>query len=183
MMKRLFLTTLLIITLMTACTRAASDSPPTALPQNFPNPAPGSTPLCQPADLQISSNSTGATGVLVLGLTLTNKSKNPCALANPPQMTLLNASAQPLDVQTSEAPGDQTPPAPAQMELAPSESAIISLIWRNYCQSLPDNSLTLRLELATEKNLEVVTSVLSIPRCAATDEPSTLTVAPYSYPP
>lgn len=182
-MPRKFLLFCLSLFLLSACTRAASDSPPTALPLNFPNPAPGSTPLCQPADLQISSNSTGATGALVLGITLTNKSKNPCALANPPQITLLNGSSQPLDVQASDAPGDQTPPAPAQMELAPNESAIISLIWHNYCQPLPDNSLTIRLGLAAGQNLDVITSVLSIPRCDAKNEPSTVTVAPYSYPP
>ena len=183
MMKRLLLITLLTISLTLACTRAASDSPSTALPENFPSPAPGSTPLCQPADLQISSNSTGATGALVLGMTLTNKSKNPCALANPPQATLLNGSAQPLDVQTSNTPGNQTPPAPAQMVLAPDESAILTLVWRNYCQPLPNDSLTIHLELTSGQNLEVVTSVLSVPRCDAKNEPSTVAVAPYSSPP
>ena len=183
MIKRLLLITLITITLVAACSRAASDSPPTALPLNFPSPAPGSTPLCQSSDVQISSNSTGATGALVLGITLTNKSKNPCALANPPQTTLLNDSGQPLDVQTSSTPGDQTPPAPPQMELAPGENAIISLIWRNYCQPLPNDSLTIRLGLAAGQTLDVVTSVLSVPRCDAKNEPSTVTIAPYSYPP
>jgi hypothetical protein len=183
MMKRLLLITLLTIALTAACTRAASDSPPTALPLNFPRPAPGSTPLCQPADLQISSNSTSETGTLVLGITLTNQSKNPCALANPPQTTLLDDSGQPLDVQASSTPGDQTPPAPAQMELAPGESAILSLVWQNYCQPLLNDSLTIRLGLSVGQDLEIVTMLLSPPRCEAKNEPSTVTVAPYSYPP
>ena len=173
----------LLLFLLSACKRAASDSPPTSLPLNFPSPAPGSTPLCQPADLQTSSNSTGATGALVLGITLTNKSKNPCGLSNPPQITLLNGSGQPLDVQTSSLPNDQTPPAPLQMQLAPGESAILTLIWRNTCQPLPNDNLTIRLGLSTGQNLDVVTNILSEPRCDAKNEPSTLTIAPYSYPP
>ena len=172
-----------LLFLLCACTRAASDSPPTALPLNFPKPAPGSTPLCQTADLQTSANFTEATGDLVLGVTLTNQSKNPCALANPPQTTLLNGSGQLLDVQTSSPPGNQTPPAPPQMELAPGESAIISLIWRNYCQPFPNNGLTIRLKLSTGQSLEIVSRALSAPRCDAKNEPSTVTVAPYSYPP
>jgi hypothetical protein len=182
MMKRLLLVTLLTF-LLAACTRAASDSSSTALPLNFPSPAPGMTPLCQPVDLQTSSNSTNAIDTLVLGITLTNISKNPCALSNPPQATLLNDSRQPLNVQTSSMPGDQTPPAPAQMELRPGESAIVSLIWSNACQPLPNDSLTIHLELSTGKNLDVVTSIPSVPRCNTKNEPSTLTVAPYSYPP
>ena len=173
----------ILLFLLSACTRAASDSPPTELPVNFPSPAPGSTPLCQPADLQTSSNSTGATGALMLGITLTNKSKNPCALTNPPKVTLLNDSQEPLDVQVSDAPGDQTPPATSQMELAPGESAIVSLVWRNACQPLPNDSLTMRLELSAGQNLDVISKLLSEPRCDNKTEPSALTVAPYSYPP
>jgi hypothetical protein len=124
--------------------------------------------LSLPANLQTSSNSTGATGALMLGITLTNKSKNPCALTNPPQVTLLNGSREPLDVQVSDAPG---------------KNAIASLVWRNACQPLPNDSLTMRLELSAGQNLDVVTQLLSEPRCDAKTEPSTLTVAPYSYPP
>ncbi len=182
-MARKYLLFSLLIFLLSACNRPASDSPPTALPLNFPSPAPGTTPLCQPADLDVSSNSTGATGALVLGITLTNKSKNPCALSNPPQAALLNVSGQPLDVQASSAPDDQASPASSQMEIAPSESAIVSLIWHNYCQPLPNDSLTIRLALSKGQDLDIVTSVLSEPRCDAKTEPSTLTFAPYSYPP
>ena len=172
----------LLIILLAACTRAASDTPPTELPVNFPSPMPGSTPLCQPADLGISSNSIGATGALMLGVTLTNKSKNPCALANPPQVTLLDDKGQPLKVQESSASDDQTPASP-QMELHPGESAIASLAWRNYCQPLPNDSLNLRFELSTGSNLDVAMSLLSEPRCDSKSDPSTLIAAPYSYPP
>ena len=47
----------------------------------------------------------------------------------------------------------------------------------------PNDSLTMRMELSTGQNLDVVSKLLSEPRCDAKTEPSTLTVAPYSYPP
>jgi hypothetical protein len=69
------------------------------------------------------------------------------------------------------------------MELAPGESAILSLVWQNYCQPLPNNSLTISLAFSAGQKLEVVTSDLSGPRCDAKSDPSTLVVAPYSSPP
>jgi hypothetical protein len=47
----------------------------------------------------------------------------------------------------------------------------------------PNDSLTLRLELSAGQSLNVVTQLLSEPRCDVKTEPSTLMVAPYSYPP
>jgi hypothetical protein len=41
----------------------------------------------------------------------------------------------------------------------------------------------MRLELSAGQNLDVVTQLLSEPRYNAKTETSTLTVAPYSYPP
>jgi len=48
---------------------------------------------------------------------------------------------------------------------------------------LPNNSLTMRLELSAGQNLDVISKLLSEPHCDANNKPSTLTVAPYSYPP
>jgi hypothetical protein len=70
-----------------------------------------------------------------------------------------------------------------QVSDAPGESAIVSLVWRNACQPLPNDSLTMRLRLSTRQNLDVISKLLSEPRCDAKTEPSTLVVAPYSYPP
>ncbi len=183
MTKRLLLITLLTITLTTACTRAASNSPPTELPINFPSPAPGSTPLCQPADLQTSSNSIETGEALLIGLTLTNQTKNPCALTNPPQVALLAGANQPLQTQLTAMSASQTPPAPAELQLAPGESVIISLVWNNYCQPLPNDHLSIRLALSATQNLDVATRILAAPRCDAKNAPSLLKVAPYSYPP
>lgn len=120
----------------------------------------------------------------MLGITLTNQSKNPCALSNPAQITLLDSDNKPLKVQVSIIPADtQTPPASAQTEIASGESVILSLVWRNYCQPLTKDSLTIRLALSAEQNVDVIMKLLSEPRCDAKNEPSTLTIAPYSYPP
>jgi len=182
MIKRLFLPVLSAI-LLAGCTRPAGGVAPTELPLNFPSPAPGSTPFCQSADLGVSSNSIGATGALMLGITLTNNSKNPCALANPPQITLLDDGNKPIEIQIANIPNGDATPAPAQMELGTGESAILSLVWRNYCQPLPKDKLIVRLALAAEQNLDVAMDLLSEPRCDAKTEASTLTIAPYSYPP
>jgi hypothetical protein len=119
----------------------------------------------------------------VLGVTLTNQIKGPCTLSNPPQASLLDSSGQPIDLQTTIISPEQTPPAPALMKLAPGESAIASLVWRNYCQLPNTDGLILRLELAKDQNLDVEMKALALPRCDAKEEPSTITVAPYSVPP
>lgn len=119
----------------------------------------------------------------MLGLTLTNQTKNPCALANPPQVTLLDASRQPLELQTLDMAPVQMLPAPLEMQLAPGESVIISLIWRNYCQPFLADSLVIRLALSDQFKLDTSTKISTGPNCDAKNESSTLTVAPYSYPP
>lgn len=199
-MKRKSLLLSVLFLFLTACTRPVGGVAPTALPVDFPSPAPGSTPLCQPTDLDVSSNSIGATGALMIGVTLTNKSKNPCALANPAQITLLDSDNKLLEVKTSNSPADpagdpagergasrgassQTPIPSAQMELHAGESAILTLVWRNYCQPLSKDQLTVRVELTEKKNLDVPMQLLSEPPCDAKNEPSTLMVGPYSYPP
>lgn len=182
MMRRLVLLSLSIF-LLSGCTRAASAPPPTEPALNFPTANPAGTPLCQPADLKTSSNFNDAGGEIVLGVTLTNQSKNPCALSNPPQPSLIDANSQPLDVQISALPSDQTPPAAAFMQLAPGESVIMTLVWRNFCQTLPGDSLIIRLNLADEKNLEIFINLLKVPNCEVKTDPSTALVATYSYPP
>lgn len=181
-MKR-FLVILLLTTLAAACTRAASSPPPTEAILNFPILSPGSIPLCQPSDLETSSNSNGATGAIVMGVTFTNKAKNSCTLSNPPQASLLDTSNTPLDLRTVAVPLVQTPPAPALMQLAPGESAIVTLIWRNFCLVPPAEGLILRLELTKDQNLDVEMKGLAAPHCDAKNEPSTISVELYSVPP
>jgi hypothetical protein len=181
-MKRLLMI-LLLTTLITACSRAASSPPLTEPPLNFPTLSPGALPLCQPSDLETSSNFNKTTDTIILGVTLTNKTKNLCTLSNPPQTTLIDARNKPLDLQIVDTSPSQTPPAPALMQLAPNSSAIVTLVWRNFCQIPPAASLILRLELAKDQNLDVEMKMLAEPACDTKNEPSTIIVAPYSVPP
>lgn len=182
-MTRKFLLFCFLTLFLSACLRPASDSRPTDLPLDFPSPAPGSTPLCRPADLQTSSNSIDTGESLLLGLTLTNQTKNPCALTNPPLVTLFASQNQPLEVETTTLALVQTPPAPVEQILAPGGSVIVSLDWRNACQPLPSQVLTVRLLLAENLPLEISTPLAAGLHCADQTAPSTLTVAPYSSPP
>jgi hypothetical protein len=59
----------------------------------------------------------------------------------------------------------------------------LSLVWRNYCQPLSKDKLTVRVALTQEQGLDVPMQLLSEPRCDAKGEASTLMVGPYSYPP
>jgi len=181
-MKRMLLI-FLMTTLTVACTRAASSAAPKEPALNFPSPVPGNIPLCQAAELQTSSNSLEESGAVTLGVTLTNQSKNPCTLSNPPQVRLLNASGQDLKVETAVSPAVQTPPAANIILLAPAESVIMSLIWRNFCQTLPIESLILNLTLSEKQALEVKMQTPGKPGCDTPGQASSLTIAPYSSPP
>lgn len=181
-MKKLILILMLAI-VISACSRAASSPAPTEPALDFPTTSPGSLPRCLPSDLEASSNSNGANGAIILGVTLTNISKSPCTLSNPPQASLLSASNEALDLQTIEVSPEQTPPAPALMPLAPGESAIMTLVWSNICKAPPADGINLRLELSKDQSLDVKMKILAELRCDAENEASTITVAPYSIPP
>ena len=181
---------LLLVTLSAACSRAASLPAPTQPALDFPILTASPVAQCQTSDLKTSSNFAETGGAIVLGVTLTNILQNPCELTNPPQASVVelplrgvDASGKALDLQPVDIPAAQTPPAPALMQLAPGESAIVSLVWRNYCQELPAGGVGLRLQLAPAQALEVELKGLAAPRCDSLVEPSTLTVAPYSFPP
>jgi len=181
-MKRLSLIVFTIF-LTVGCTRAASTPIPTGQPLNFPTQSLADIVLCQPADLQTSSNSIGATGSVILGFTLTNTSKTPCALSTPAQVTLLTASGETIKVQMVDNPDIQTPSAESRLVLAPAASKIISVIWRNYCQSLPVDSLIVRIGLSEKENLENHLKISAAPHCDARAEASTMIIMPYSDPP
>jgi hypothetical protein len=138
--------------------------------------------LCAAADLQTSSNVHEDTGAIILGVTLINASTRPCSLQNPPQVTLLNAD-QPLAIQMTEAEPLQTPPIPAALTISPGESAILILVWRNYCGGALKNAPGIHLALAAGETLNIKAGAPAVPRCEAATAPSTLTVNPYSYPP
>ena len=165
----------LMLLLASGCSREASAPAAQASPT-------GGTRLCRAADLQTSSNSNGATGAIQLGMTLVNISNSPCDLVGPPQVTLLGGGRA-LDVQVLQAAADQTPPAPAALTLAPGDSVIEILVWRNYCGAALADGPVIHLALTTDQALEIGTAAQDVPRCDAQNQTSTLTVNPYSFPP
>jgi hypothetical protein len=181
-LQRLFILTSL---LLGACTRAASTPAPTLLPVNFPTLMPAQIAECQPADLQSSSNTNGATGVIVLGITLTNQSKNICKLSNPAAVSLLTSNREPIQVQMIDNNSEvlQTLPAPSTLILAPTDNKILTVIWRNFCQKLPDDKLILSIHLTEKQDLDIPMKIQALPRCEAETEASTISVMPYSDPP
>jgi hypothetical protein len=175
-MKPLALAVLTILLLSaSACVRLIS----TPLPE--PSPDKRSVDLCTAADLQTSSNSSAATGSVILGVTLLNISESPCILRGYPQMTL-TANGQALDVQTVQARVGQESSIP-MLTIAPGESAIAIAIWNNYCAKAPKSGLGIHIILATGESLDFKTSIQSLPACDASGKPSTLSINPYSYPP
>lgn len=181
-MKRFPLIFLLVI-LVAGCNRAASSPPATQPALNFPTPNPSSLPPCLTTDLATSANFNIENGDIVMGVTLTNKSKNRCTLSNPPQVSLLEGGKIPLDLKSEVLEANQTPAAPTLLQLQSGDSAIASVNWHNYCQAQPADGLSLRLTLADGQNLDVKLDLPSKPNCAAGQQVSTLLVVPYSYPP
>jgi hypothetical protein len=181
-MRRLLIFLLLSI-LAAACNGAASSTHPSEPALNFPTLAPDSLPLCRTPDLDFSSNSNQTTDGLVMGITLTNNTKQICTLSNPPQIKLLDENKNPIDLHALDASPAQTPPVPALMQLAPGENAILTLIWQNYCQKAPLESAYLRLALSNGQILDVDIKIGAAPDCTAANKPSTILVVPYSAPP
>ena len=173
----------LLVMMTAACTRAASQSQPTEPALNFPTLSPNEVPLCQPADLQTSSNSNGDASGVVMGMTLTNQSKQICKLSNPPQTRLLDASNKPLELVGVDTAPAMTPPASDVMQIAPGENTIVTLVWQNYCQPAPVEPVIVRLELEKDQNLDIAIHLSTVPGCQDKKKPSTISVAPYSAPP
>jgi hypothetical protein len=136
--------------------------------------------LCGAADLQTSSNTHKDDSGVTLGVTLINTSTSPCSLQNLPQVTLLDAD-RPLDVQLVQAGEGGTPVA--VLPISPGESVILILVWRNYCGEALKDGPSVRLALPAGESLTIQADASAVPRCEATNDPSTLTVNPYSYPP
>jgi hypothetical protein len=174
-MKRIGFVFITLLLLSTGCTRPVS----TALPDSSPTVG---TALCAASDLGTSSNSNGASGDVQIGVTLVNNSKSACLVIGPPQVTLL-AGGHALDVQVIQTPPNQTPPAPAALTIAPGNSVIVILLWQNYCGPPPPDGVTVHLALTTDQALDIPLGIQGAPLCGSQGQPSTLTVAPYSFPP
>jgi Protein of unknown function (DUF4232) len=175
MLRRNTFLVLIFLILASACVRPASTLEPVT----------AAARPCAATDLQTSSSSNGTAGSVVLGVTLINQSGASCALGGQPHITLSDhpntpgAGGQPLDVRIEAAPGVP----PASLSIAPGESVIAILTWSNYCGAALKDGPTIHLALQAGESLDIPTAAEAVPRCTAQNEPSTLTVNPYSYPP
>lgn len=186
-MKSIFAIALVIV-LCTACSQAATSAAtttpvPSQPAANFPTLAPETVPLCQVADLETSTNSSGASDLVALGVTLTNISKSTCKLTNPPQAILLSDGTQTMHLDVHKIDPKQTPPAPEFVQLAPASSVIASMLWQNFCQETKTGDFVLRLDLSGEQFLNVSLKLPVIPDCLDKNQPSSMIVTPYSIPP
>lgn len=175
-MKPVALASLVFVLIASACVRTGS-TVPTVVGQNPFTPA-ASPRLCAAADLQTSSNARENAGAVTLGVTLINASQRPCTLQNPPQVALLDVGRR-LDIQPLQAETEHL----GTLRLLPGESAVLVLIWRNQCGAALEDGPTIRLVLPDDENLDVPVDAASAPNCDAANDPSTLVVNPYSYPP
>lgn len=170
-------TCLLMLALFTsACVLPAS----TAQPYKGQNPftPEAAAHICAIADLQTSSSAQeNADGNITLGVTLINGAENICNLPPQPQISLLDG-AQPLEIKLVQADSES-----ASVNISPSGSVILIVLWQNYCGKAPKNDLTLRLTIQNGETLDVAFDSSATPTCQNADNPSTLTVNPYSYPP
>jgi hypothetical protein len=178
---------LLLAFTLSACVRTASAAPTPAPRSALPAPqatftAAQSSQPCRPADLETSSNSSAANEAVTIGVTLMNRTGYACQLQGAPQVELLGADDNPLPIQYTAATLNQTPPIPTTLNITPGESAIVSMIWSNACPPL-SQKISLRLTLANGETLAIAPANIPAPPCSDKNQPATLTVSPYSYPP
>ena len=182
MMKRLLLV-LLVVMLTSACSHNDSNPAPTLPAADFPTISPDRLPLCQPTDLDTSANANSAPNEIVMGMTLTNKSKHICTLSNPPKASLLDGTNKPLVAQTTNLPSTLSPQNPALLQLTPGGIVIFTVSWKNYCQTAPIQYMILRLDLSNGQNTEDQINIPATPGCTDKNQPSSVVVGPFSAPP
>jgi hypothetical protein len=174
-MRPVILVALTILFLTSACERPASTAQPFTGQNPFTPEA--AAHLCTAAELQTSSNAHDESGFVILGITLINQSQHACNLQPPPQVSLRSAG-QILDVERIQATTDET-----TLRIAPGESLILVMGWRNYCGKTLKDHPEIDLALTESETLTVQTELTAFPPCENANAPSTLTINPYSYPP
>ncbi len=175
-----------------------------ARPTNAPPPPTPTFPVgaapCRASDLQISDETQGATGTIVIEMQVTNISRLVCYLQGPPDIKLANQTGQPLDIVYTFAcflcnnvePSGTALPAPTQTALAqdrlygnlglgPGEHLGATMLWNNWCQPIPQGGVKVQLTLSgTFGVVESPTDIRDGGRCDVPGAPSTLAVEGYS---
>ncbi len=168
----------------------------TAEPTLTPTPTipPGSA-YCTLNQLSAAAQSNGATGSIILGARLTNTSSSPCFLPVWPQAALVDGQGDPLDVQynfstmangpsgagSAAAPGNPQ----EQVGLVPGWSAVLSMIWSNWCGGSVPGGVFIRLTLPdSDEPMVIPMDVDAGGRCDAPGEPSSVSIVNVQvYPP
>ena len=138
-------------------------------------------PPCSARNLRAHLFLQGATGSLVGGVDLTNAGSSSCALVGRPHVSFTGAAAaterwrvrrsarspEPLEVLVD--------PPGSLRALVPGKSAGLTLYWSNWCGQGPSG---LRIRLPNGSSL--VVPLRQAPRCDAPQDPSLLSVAPFT---
>lgn len=167
--------------ILTACNATGTATPENPA-RNFPTADPNSIALCKPADLKTSSNHTPTNGSITIGISLTNQTKAPCSLVNPPQISLISENK----AWSPEIINDQktiTPTLPGLISLSSGESVIISILWQNYCISAATTDLPFELKLSENEGIKINISTSAAPSCVDKKAPNEIIILPYSFPP
>jgi hypothetical protein len=153
------------------------------------NPPPA--PPCRAGDLRTRLFLQGATGSLVGGVDFRNAGPSSCSLVGHPTVSLVGAAAAQEKwhahlLAASPAPPDVLADPPGSLRaLAPGKSASVALFWSNWCgpgatptgsPGTPPDALTFGLASGTT----VVVPLTAAPRCDAPQDPSTLSVGPFT---
>jgi hypothetical protein len=169
--------------------------PPRVIPWIDQRPAlasahPPLAPACRAASLVAHLFLQGATGSLVGGVDLTNRSRRRCALLGRPRASFLGPAALATKRSVVAAPVPRAPPdvladPPGSLRaLAPGKTAAASLVWSNWCGpgSTPAGGpgtppRALALDLAS--GARVVVPLARAPRCDDPHSASRLAVGPF----
>ncbi len=157
-----------------------------------PSASTGAVRLCSPTDLSLTARWQGATGALAGGLRLEVTAPTGCALPGQLQVELVDAQGQALLINELAAPAFCDDPQAATgclsqttVEVEPGQSALVRLVWQNWCGPPPSGSVGVEITLPAEPqplSAPIVdaagTSSVDTPRCDAPAAPSTLAVGP-----
>jgi hypothetical protein len=144
---------------------------------------------CRPADLKPGSQSNGATGNIFLGVWFINTSGSACYLQTWPQVTLLDPSGQPLQVEYTYWDMESTTPQAGATEQAAAgeadrltleagQSAGFDVLWRNWCGPDLTGKVIVRVTLG-EQTVDLPTDLSGGGRCDSPGAPSTVALAAF----
>jgi hypothetical protein len=189
--------------------RAAMALTMTAYPTVTPTPTlPPDAPPCQAADLTGEARTNGAGGSITFGVSITNRGSQLCFLQGPPEIALVDNQGKALDIHINNECFPQCGPTPdpnqtpsmatqtalaplqtvqaslvlnGKIGLAPGASAVIFMIWSNWCQPFPQGGVRVQLTLPGGSLIEIPGDAGGGGRCDAPGEPSSMMVSQYSY--